>query len=94
VTFTRRLQRGYQLLEPPFRVERTSDTAADRRGGVQRLVELFEQHIREAPEQSVIFQRVWSERLDVAPELAHEATVLTGEPLDRETVPSCLSAVR
>lgn len=61
--FTRRLKRGYQLLiEPPFYIERTDDTARDLRSGLQRLVELFERHIREAPDQWVIFQRVWPER--------------------------------
>lgn len=61
--FTRRLKRGYQLLiEPPFYIERTDDAARDLRSGLQRLVELFERHIREAPDQWVIFQRVWPER--------------------------------
>jgi KDO2-lipid IV(A) lauroyltransferase len=61
--FTRRLKRGYQLLiEPPFYIERTDDAARDLRSGLQRLIELFERHIREAPDQWVIFQRVWPER--------------------------------
>jgi KDO2-lipid IV(A) lauroyltransferase len=88
--FARRLQRGYQLmLEPPFYVERTGDAVGDLRAGLQRLVELFERHIREAPEQWVIFQRVWPDRLLAAHPRVLGAPALAAGPLGQETGASC-----
>lgn len=82
--FTRRRQRGYQVcLEPPFYVERTDDPTRDLRSGLQRLVELFERHIREAPEQWVIFQRVWPERPAPADRVFAAGSPLEGEFLAR-----------
>ncbi len=46
-------------LEEPFWVEKSGDLDADIRRGLERVVGRLEQHIRVAPEQWVMFQRVW-----------------------------------
>lgn len=53
---------GYRhtlTLEEPFWLTKSGDLEADLRHGLGWLVELFERHIRAAPEQWVMFQRVW-----------------------------------
>ncbi len=60
--FTIRHGRKYALLiEQPFVVERTSDRADDVRIGMQRVIAALEGAIEIAPEQWVMFQRVWPE---------------------------------
>ncbi len=46
-------------IEEPFWLTKSGDLEADLRRGLERLVALFELHIRAAPEQWVMFQRVW-----------------------------------
>lgn len=46
-------------IEEPIWLERTGDTDADIKRGLERLIGLLELHIRAAPEQWVMFQRVW-----------------------------------
>ncbi|HET8629130.1 MAG TPA: hypothetical protein VFL91_17040 [Thermomicrobiales bacterium] len=46
-------------IEDPFWLTKTGDMAADVRGGLDRIAGLFELHIRAAPEQWAMFQRVW-----------------------------------
>lgn len=58
--FARRLSNGYQLdIGEPFYVPRTDDIEADLRAGLAHVVDVFERRIRRAPEQWVMFQRVW-----------------------------------
>ena len=58
--FTRRVGDAYVLdVEPAFRVQRTADPEADLRAGLASLVPVLEAAIRRAPEQWVMFQRVW-----------------------------------
>lgn len=61
-TFARREQAGYFLeVEEPFMVPKTSDVDADVQLGLERLVSVFERHLRAAPDQWVMFQRVWTQ---------------------------------
>lgn len=58
------LRRGRQhalMIEQPFVVERTKDRADDVRIGMQRVLAALEGAIEVAPEQWVMFQRVWPE---------------------------------
>ncbi len=58
--FTIRLGRVNALMiEQPFSVDRTSDRADDLRIGMQRAIGALEGAIEIAPEQWVMFQRVW-----------------------------------
>lgn len=60
--FAERLERGYRLtVEPPFHIHRTDDPRADMIGGLQQIVTRYEHYIKSAPEQWVMFQRVWAE---------------------------------
>lgn len=47
------------VIEEPFWLTKTDDSAADLRRGLARLVEWLELHIGAMPEQWVMFQRVW-----------------------------------
>lgn len=69
MVFTKRLSNGYVLtVEEPFTVERTGDADRDIQLAMARIVHVFEQQIRESPEQWVMFQRVWPEgEIEVAP---------------------------
>lgn len=49
------------MIEQPFVVERTSDRADDVRVGMERVIAALEGAIEIAPEQWVMFQRVWPE---------------------------------
>jgi lauroyl/myristoyl acyltransferase len=61
-TFARREGDGYFLeVDEPFHVPKTDDVEADLRYGLERLVAVFERHLRAAPDQWVMFQRVWTE---------------------------------
>lgn len=58
--FARRTREGYALsLEEPFAVEKTSDLEADLERGMARAVRVLERAIAAAPDQWVMFQRVW-----------------------------------
>lgn len=60
--FTLRHGRKHALMiEQPFTVERTSDRADDVRIGMERTIGAIEGAIEIAPEQWVMFQRVWPE---------------------------------
>ncbi len=60
--FARRDREGYYFeVEEPFMVPKTEDAEGDIRKGLERLVAVFERHLREAPDQWVMFQRVWTE---------------------------------
>lgn len=60
-SFARRDRDGYWLeVEEPFMVPRTDDPEADIRQGLERMVAVFEKHLRAAPDQWVMFQRVWT----------------------------------
>lgn len=60
--FARREGDGYYLVvEEPFMVPKTENVEQDVQWGLERLVEVFERHLRAAPEQWVMFQRVWTE---------------------------------
>jgi phosphatidylinositol dimannoside acyltransferase len=59
--FTRRGGGRYALTaEEPFYVEKTPDLDADIRVALERLVVIFERYLRAAPDQWVMFQRVWT----------------------------------
>lgn len=62
-TFARRDGDGFYMeIEEPFMVPKTSDVEADVQQGLERLVAVLERHLRAAPDQWVMFQRVWTER--------------------------------
>jgi lauroyl/myristoyl acyltransferase len=59
--FARRVGGGYVMhVEEPFTVEKTGDSDEDIRRGLARLVEVFERQLKSAPDQWVMFQRVWT----------------------------------
>jgi hypothetical protein len=61
-TFARREGDGYYMeVEEPFMVPKTDNVEADVQKGLERLVAVFERHLRAAPDQWVMFQRVWTE---------------------------------
>lgn len=65
--FTLRQGRKHALtIEQPFVVERTADKADDVRIGMQRVIAALEGAIEIAPEQWVMFQRVWPENESAA----------------------------
>jgi KDO2-lipid IV(A) lauroyltransferase len=47
------------VIEEPLWITKSGDSGADVRRGLEQVVEIFERHIRAAPEQWVMFQRVW-----------------------------------
>lgn len=49
------------ILEPPFSVEKTDDLDADVARGLDHVVSVLERVIGSAPDQWVMFQRVWPE---------------------------------
>ncbi len=58
--FTRRVKGGHEMrLFPSFSVPRTKNLEADVAVGLQKLVDVLESAIGSAPEQWVMFQRVW-----------------------------------
>lgn len=58
--FGLRTETGYLMsMAEPFMVEKTADLAADLRRGMNRMVEILEEAISAAPDQWVVFQRVW-----------------------------------
>jgi lauroyl/myristoyl acyltransferase len=60
--FARREGDGYLLdTDEPFIVPKTNDVDADIQKGLERIVAVFERYLRAAPEQWVMFQRVWTE---------------------------------
>jgi phosphatidylinositol dimannoside acyltransferase len=62
-TFARRQGDGYHLeIEDPFTVPKSENVEADIQRGLERLVSVFERHLRAAPEQWVMFQRVWTDQ--------------------------------
>lgn len=65
--FTIRQERKHVLLiEPSFTIEKTQDREADIAAGMERVVRTLEAAISLAPEQWVMFQRVWPES-DLSP---------------------------
>jgi phosphatidylinositol dimannoside acyltransferase len=61
-TFARREGDGYfMFVEEPFMVPKTDNVEADIQHGLERLVAVFERHLSAAPEQWVMFQRVWTD---------------------------------
>jgi lauroyl/myristoyl acyltransferase len=60
--FTVRLQQGHALyIEPSFTVEKTANRDADVEGAMKTVVATLERAISNAPDQWVMFQRVWPE---------------------------------
>ena len=58
--YGRRVKGGHEMkIYPAIRMERTSDTAADLRGGLEKIVVTMEEAISAAPNQWVMFQSVW-----------------------------------
>jgi phosphatidylinositol dimannoside acyltransferase len=53
---------AFHILDPIY-VTRTEDEQQDISTGLQRLAHVFEENIIKAPDQWVMFQRVWPERL-------------------------------
>jgi len=66
--FTFRTGSGHGLIiEPPFVVEKTASLEADLACGLEQVVAALERWISVAPDQWVMFQRVWpSEPVDLA----------------------------
>jgi phosphatidylinositol dimannoside acyltransferase len=61
-TFARRDGDGfYMTVEEPFMVPKTDDVDADIQAGLDQMVSVFEKHLKAAPDQWVMFQRVWTE---------------------------------
>lgn len=60
--FTMRRGRGHVLMiQPPFTIEKTDDRDADIAAGMARVAQILEEAIALAPDQWVMFQRVWPE---------------------------------
>jgi lauroyl/myristoyl acyltransferase len=61
-TFARREGDGFFMhVEEPFMVPKTDNVELDVQKGLERLVEVFERQLGAAPEQWVMFQRVWTD---------------------------------
>jgi hypothetical protein len=61
-TFARREGDGYMILiEEPFFVPKTDNVEADVQAGLELLVAVLERNLRAAPDQWVMFQRVWTD---------------------------------
>ncbi len=86
LVFNKRVSSGYIFtVEEPFTVERTDDAERDICRATERIVAYFEEHIRENPEQWVMFQRVWPE-LETASAPALPRPSLTPLVLDTDGV--------
>lgn len=83
---------AFHLLDPVY-IERTSDEEADVASGLAKMVAILERGISMAPDQWVMFQRVWDDErprrrvlLDrLAAAAARQATAAANQP--REAVP-------
>jgi KDO2-lipid IV(A) lauroyltransferase len=65
--FTVRRAHGHALMiQPSFRVEPTADRDADVARGMERVIEAMESAISNAPDQWVMFQRVWPEGVPIS----------------------------
>jgi len=53
------------MIEPSFRVEKSADRDADVELGMKRVVGAMELAISNAPDQWVMFQRVWPEETSI-----------------------------
>jgi KDO2-lipid IV(A) lauroyltransferase len=71
------------ILEPPFRLEKSGDLDADIAAGLERIVSILERVIGSAPDQWVMFQRVWPEE---PAEFAAAAQAVSHAALDRHEV--------
>lgn len=61
-TLASRERGGYYMhVDEPFFVEKTDNVDEDIQRGMAQLVGVFERHLRAAPDQWVMFQRVWTE---------------------------------
>jgi KDO2-lipid IV(A) lauroyltransferase len=68
------------IIEPPFFVEKTADLEADVARGLARIVSILERVIRSAPDQWVMFQRVWPEEPDVPAGVDRDDSVAGAPP--------------
>lgn len=67
--FTVRVKHGHALIiEPSFTIEKSADRDADVEEGMKRVVSALEDAISNAPDQWVMFQRVWPEETPIATE--------------------------
>lgn len=82
--FTRRAHHGHELrIYPAMEIEKTSDVAADVQRGLAQLVPILEHGIRSAPEQWVMFQRVWPDTPPAAVKIFPTGSPLESELLER-----------
>jgi KDO2-lipid IV(A) lauroyltransferase len=87
--FVRRRDGSYELsVEEPYYAERTDDAERDVRATLEWIVSTFEQHIRESPEQWVMFQKVWTDSPPPALSVFPVGSPLAGRVLGRGADPS------
>lgn len=76
--------RGFRLtVGEPFRVERTDDPEGDLQRALERIVQILEREISRAPDQWVMFQRVWPDEPAPAVQVFPVGSPLGGEILGR-----------
>jgi phosphatidylinositol dimannoside acyltransferase len=82
--FAHRTDNGYRLTaDEPFYVSRTDELDVDLGRALERLVGVFERYLRAAPEQWVMFQRVWTDEPRQAVRVFPVGSPLDGQILGR-----------
>lgn len=82
--FTRRTRKGHQIrIYPAMYIEKTSDTKADVKRGLDRLVPILEEGISGGLEQWAMFQRTWPDHPVSAIRIFPEGSPLESELLEK-----------
>lgn len=82
--FSRRVRNGHELrMYPPLEIEKTRDTQADVRRGLEQVVPYLEQGIAASIEQWVMFQDVWPEKPPATVKIFPAGSPLESELLEK-----------